>query len=136
MANRMFQEKLLSLIPNLTAVQVEVSIGATGAPTVASKAGVASVARTGTGAYTITLDDAYSKFKGLDWAFDEQAAGSSGIFMLAVVDADGASNGVKNKTLKIICRNASGTATDPTNGVKLFLTAYVRNSSLKQAGES
>jgi Tfp pilus assembly major pilin PilA len=61
MANRMFYEFVQNLIPKMTVLTGTISIGGTGAPTIATGqfAGVASIARTGTGAYTLTLSDAY-----------------------------------------------------------------------------
>ena len=103
----------------------KVAIGATGAPTlnaVKSK-GIASVARTGVGAYTITLNDIYvDMFKcGVNFLF----ATSPGVANVYVVsqDVDGA------KTILIQCEDFAGAAVDPANGATMKLEITLKTST-------
>ena len=68
MANRTFQQFTLSLVPALVVLTGKVAIGASGAPTLTTGQlnGVASVTRTGTGAYTLTLQDIYTDYLFID----------------------------------------------------------------------
>lgn len=76
MANRSFKPGAVTLEPGLVKLQCHISIGASGAPTLARNKGkaFASVAKNGTGDYTLTLID---KFKELV-AWDIKIEKSSG----------------------------------------------------------
>lgn len=126
MANRAFERGFYSLEVNPVRLWCEISIGATGAPTLTRGQGVASVARSGTGAYTITLSDKYSYFLGADIVVQRAGYYSGLQTALDAVDVTSA------KTVKFACYAAagSGTAWDPVSGSKIYVTIDVRNSSV------
>lgn len=61
MANRNFSSDMRTMERGLVALDFTIAIGATGAPTLTKtgSTGIASVARTAAGTYTITLEDSY-----------------------------------------------------------------------------
>lgn len=123
MANRVFN-KAQNLEKEVKSLFAEVAIGATGAPTITKALGIASVARDSAGAYTITLDDKYTRLMHVS---------------VIQVDADEedltfqvtASAVNTDKTVEIVCK-AAAVATDPSNGSSLLIKLDLKNSS---AGE-
>lgn len=65
MANRMFNQFQGSLEKGLVQLFAEVSIDGSGAPTLVRGKGVASVVKTATGVYTVTLQDSYIRTLGV-----------------------------------------------------------------------
>ena len=126
MANRSFERGFYSLEVNPVRLWCVITIGATGAPTLTRGQGVASVTRTGAGAYTITLSDKYNYFLGADIAVQRAGYYSGLQTTLDAVDVTSA------KTVKFACYDAagSGTAWDPISGSVVFVTIDVRNSSV------
>jgi hypothetical protein len=61
MANRSFQEKMLSLVPRLAVIEASCTIGSSGATSALRGNGVASITRVTTGVYKIVLDDPFHK---------------------------------------------------------------------------
>jgi len=61
MANRSFSADMRTMERGLVALDFTIAIGATGAPTLTKtgSTGIASVARTAAGTYTVTLEDSY-----------------------------------------------------------------------------
>lgn len=109
---------------DVTHIYCRADIGASGAPTIDTSAskGVASIARTATGDYTITLDEAYSS---LLWA---------GVIMLEADDTDiqvqmAAQDVSSGKTVQIIC-TAGATPADPPDGSDLYIKLELKNSSV------
>lgn len=64
MANRNFAEFRYSLEKKVVDLFAKVTVGATGAPTLARGKGIASVVRNSAGLYTITLADKYNALLG------------------------------------------------------------------------
>jgi 3,4-dihydroxy-2-butanone 4-phosphate synthase len=132
MANTQFREEVKCLQNDLVILEGHVAIGGTGAVGTTAGAGISSVARTGTGAYTITLTQAFNRFLGLSACFS--GSGASSVFIVqvnsAAVDTD-----IKASEVKIICRDASGSAVDPTNGNVMHFVIQARKSAVKGAGE-
>lgn len=103
---------------------LKASIGAAGAPTISvsnSKA-VASIARTGAGAYTVTLQDSYYRLLNVQAVF-EAASPASPIMHIVSENVSGA------KTVLVQFRDAAGVATDPGNGETLRMQFSLSNSS-------
>jgi hypothetical protein len=106
---------------------LNVSFGATGAPTIVRGLSFESVVRNSAGRYTITLADEYFRLLGI--TFTELAAAvSNKKWQLVSYD-------VKTKVLVIQCvgPTASGdtaaVAVDPASGDELFLALSVSNTS-------
>lgn len=136
MANRSFDQHIETLQKGLALLCGQFDVGGTGAVTSGTVKGngIASVARSGTGKYLITLDDAYYDLRNFSWSCDELAVGAAGVDDCAAVAADDVTNGVPNKKLTVQFRNA-GTATDPASGVRIKFNIWLRNSGIRIAGE-
>lgn len=121
MANRHFNAPVQSLWHKPILVAGAISINSSAAVTGSTIKG-ASVAKTGTGAYTITLEDKFSKLISIS----VQAAGSAAAIWgdVGAVDVTGA------RTIQVITSNASGAPTDVGAAVTLYVTAMLSNSSV------
>lgn len=102
----------------------KIAIGATGAPTLNTSAskGVASVARTAAGDYTITLSD---KWDSLVWAAAQLVVSADEDLTIHVDSETVAST----KTVKLTCLAAT-TPTDPSNGSTLLVQLMLKNTSV------
>lgn len=121
MANRNFNRRQ-ALEKEVKDIYARASIGASGAPTLSSKVGVASLVRNGAGDYTITLDDKYSALKWFDVKVIDSTAADLTI-QIAAEDVDGA------KTIQFLCLEA-GVETDPADGAELLIKAELKNTSV------
>jgi hypothetical protein len=106
-----------------------VAIGGTGAVGTVGGAGIASVARTGTGAYTITLTDLFNKLLAFRWCFGGGTASGIGSVELAGSLATQTSD-IKAKTVKVVCYSSAATAADPASGCVLQFEIVGRNTSV------
>lgn len=128
MANRYLKNRFLSYEQEPTSIFGTCLIGATGAVGTTKGMGVASLTRTGTGAYTITLQDAYTKLLELNVWF---GATSSGIVAVRLAsDYATQTTDIKAKTVKIVCYSATTTAADPANGALMQFKIVARLSSI------
>lgn len=126
MANRYFQQFQLSIEKQVVSLFGKVAIGNTGAPTLdtAMSKGIASVSRTDTGDYTITLQDTYYKF--LMANFVVLYNGSSNVGQVQLV-----SEAVNStKVITITTLDFAGAPVDPTSGSVLYFELMLRNSSV------
>lgn len=125
MANRNFTENnAYSFSKGFTVLTAKFTVGATGAPTLvaASSKGIASIARTAAGTYTLTLDDTYNELLGMNFTLID--AGAEDLtFQVNTEDVDGA------KTISFYC-NTGGTATDPASGDTIRLMVFLKNSGV------
>lgn len=121
MANRNFNRRQ-ALEKEVKDIYARASIGASGAPTLSSKVGVASLVRNGAGDYTMTLDDKYSALKWFDVKVIDSTAADLTI-QIAAEDVDGA------KTIQFLCLEA-GSETDPADGAELLIKAELKNTSV------
>jgi hypothetical protein len=122
MANRSFNRRQ-SLEKEVKDLYIKISIGASGAPTLASRAsyGAASIVRNSAGDYTLTLQDKYSSLK----------------FMEAILldpDAEDIRFQLKSETVntdkKVNFFTLTGaSATDPSNGSAILLKLELKNTS-------
>jgi hypothetical protein len=120
-ANRNFNRKQ-ALEKEVKELYLDVAIGMTGAPTLTRGTGVASIARTGAGEYTITLQDKYMRLMAVDVI--QQAASAEDLqFQLSAESVASA----KTVGLRSV---AAGVATDPSNGSRLLIRLDLKNSSV------
>jgi hypothetical protein len=123
MANRNFH-RVQSLAREVKSVYANVSIGASGAPTLNanSSVGVASVSRDSAGVYIFTLDDKYNALLHVDVIMLEATAEDI-TFQIESEDVSSA------KTIQIQCK-AAAVETDPSDGSVLLVKIDLKNTSV------
>lgn len=104
-------------------------VGATGAVGTVTGAGISSIARTGAGAYTITLAQPFNKLLGFRWIFGGGTASAIGSVELADTLADQTAN-IRLSQVKIACYSSAATAADPAENSILQFEVVGRNSSV------
>ncbi len=109
-------------------LMAKVSIGASGAPTIASKSGmgISSIVRNSAGNYTINLTQAFYNLFGI------QVVSISGSSAPAAPLLNIVSNNVQTSSAPSVIiqlRNASGAATDPASGEVLLIEIDLNRSS-------
>ena len=123
MASRIFNRKQ-ALEKEIKELYADVAIGAAGAPTLTKGLGITSVARTGAGAYTVTLDDRYVRLM------------SAQMTHLSATEEDLkmqiASETVSTTKTIAIFTLTGAVATDPASGDRLLIKVELKNST---AGE-
>jgi hypothetical protein len=100
----------------------KVTIGGTGAPTLVTTSGhskgIASIARTGTGAYTLTLSDAYSKLLNMSMSMLYSSATTIGGFEMKTDTVS------TTKIITFLTKDVGtggGSAADPASGTVMYL---------------
>jgi len=121
MANRNFN-RFQALEKEVKSLYAQVSIGASGAPTVVKALGITSVVRNSAGLYTITLDDKYNRLMSVQVTVVAPTAEDL-VVHLAASDVASA------KTVQVRCL-AAGVAADPASGDSLLIRIDVKNSSV------
>lgn len=130
MANRRLRQFQYSLENKVVNIFGKVEIGAAGAPTIsaADSKGIASIARNSAGKYTITLEDYYVKFLGIEvsqlLAAGTPAASSSVQCVVRSVSPQSA------KTVVIEFVDNAGAAIELTNGSTLYIHAKFNDSTV------
>jgi len=124
MASSYFYQNFQSKEANITKLYLRADIGASGAPTLDTddSKGIASIARTATGDYTITLDEAYNKHLHTSVTLIE-ADDTDLQIQVAATDVSSA------KTIQIIC-TAAATPADPPDGSDLTMEITLKNTSV------
>lgn len=122
MANRHFH-KMQALEREMKKLYVKITIGATGAPTLVGRLGIATIARTGAGDYRLVLEDKYVSLRGFKGSLLDPLSEDI-VFQLKAEDVDGA------KTVDFFT-NTAATATDPSNGATLLIELSLKNSGVK-----
>lgn len=152
MANRMFQQFQGAVLKNLVTLYAQVAIGATGACTLrkwdyaakalanaptatgtspyqTGEAGIKSITRNTTGAYTIVLQDTYQRmvdFHGIFATVDGVQAAPIVTLWTTATDVTTSTGGV----IKFSTSSAAGSnLADPTSGSVLYLTMVLSNAS-------
>lgn len=120
MANRRFEQWSYSLIKKKTEIEGVVAIAADASVSSQDIPG-ASIAKTGTGEYTVTLEDKYSKCMGVYAQLGETAADLQAV--------PGAVDVVSAKTIVINTKTA-GVNTDAAATATLYVKIVLRNSSI------
>lgn len=121
MANRNYN-RVQALAKETKLIYAQVTIGASGAPTLVQPLGVASIVRNSAGLYTITLQDAYMA---LQYAHVEVVTPTAEDIQANVVAED--VSGAKTVQFRT---TAVGVATDPADGDSLLIKLELRNSSV------
>lgn len=125
MASRYFNQFKGSLEKGVVFLDGALSLSAAGAVVSNSMMG-ASIAKTGTGEYTVTLQDSYPKLLSISLTPVSAVTNVNGIWKLsATKDASGAvTNLINVRQLVLVCSPASGVPTDPAvvSGVTISLT--------------
>jgi hypothetical protein len=113
-----------SLEVDVSHIYCKATIGSSGAPTLvaASSKGVASIARSDTGDYTITLDEKYNSLL-FGSAIMLESDDTDLQIQLAAEDVSSA------KTIQFIC-TAAATPADPPDGSTLYFKFELKNSSV------
>lgn len=121
MANRSWNRRQ-ALEKEVKDLYLKVAIGATGAPTISSGYGIASIARNGAGDYTITLQDSYASLKYFDVKHLHSSAQDLGYQLHSETVAS-------TKTIRFLCLTGAS-ATDPASGKVLFIKIEVKNTTV------
>jgi len=121
MANRRFH-RFQSLEREVKSLYANVSIGASGAPTLVKGLGISGIVRDSAGEYTITLEDKYSSLLHVD-IVQLEADAEDLTFQVTSEDVDG------TKEISIMCK-AAAVETDPSDGSVLLIKIDVKNSSV------
>lgn len=119
-ANRNFNRRQ-ALEKEVKDLYAAVAIGATGAPTLTSKVGIASIARTSAGLYRLTLEDKYVSLKN----FAVALVAASAEDLIFQVKAEAVAGAVPY--IDFLCL-ASAVATDPASGDVLLVKIEVKNT--------
>lgn len=149
MADRSFQQFQGSLDKGLVKLFCTVSVAGGGAVTLKSwnpstraygnaptsgsgyakgAQGISSVARTGTGAWTITLQDKYQRLVGCSL----MQVTSSGAMTVVGVAVDSATDvTASTPVVKVVFSSAATTAADPANGDQITLELTLQNLSTR-----
>jgi hypothetical protein len=119
--NRRMDQFQYSLADSMLRYRCKATIGASGAPTVVStqSEGVASLERSGTGAYTLTLDDKPAQFVDMNVLIENSSEANYLQFHLADETI------ATDKTIDFVMHQA-GTATDPASGDVMWIDLLVR----------
>ena len=129
MANRWFNQFRLQLEKQVVSLFGDVTFAGGGAPTlvVANSKGIASIVRTGAGAYTVTLQDAYVRLLMVASCFiNATAPAAPGLY---VVSTTVGSSGSAQPVIFLQFQNDAGAATDPGSGEEVLLQFNLSNST-------
>lgn len=121
MANRSFNRKQ-SLEKEVKELFCSISIGASGAPTLVDRYGIASITRNSAGDYTLVLQDNYVSLKFVEAVFLSSTAQDIRVQLKSETVST-------TKQINFFTLTAA-TATDPSSGQKLFLKIEVKNTSV------
>lgn len=121
MASRSFNRKQ-ALEKEIKEIYAKITFGATGAPTLTTGHGVASITRTTNGDYALTLQDAYNSLKMAEGTFLD----SSGEDIRIQLKSETVSS---TKIINFFTLTGA-TPTDPSNGAVLFLKFELKNTSV------
>ena len=120
MANRQFQ-RCQTLEKEIKTLYAEVAIGALGAPTLTAGLGIASVARTATGRYTVTLEDQYVRVMDCTVTYHHTTTADLQTQLTA-----------HSETAKTVsfAMSAAAIDADPASGSILFVKVALKNSTV------
>jgi len=151
MANRWFNQFLTTPAKGIVIVKAQIAFAATAAPTLVAwnpstrtyaaaptggTHGVTSVARNGTGDYTIVLQDTYQRLAGFFVSFIGSANAVAPLFQVKVASnpnltaslvAQGL--GTTAKTINLLLFSAANTAADPAATELGIVTLHLQNSA-------
>lgn len=127
--NRLYTQFQYSLEKKVVHLYARITIGATGAPTLvkALSKGIASVARTAAGAYTITLQDKYVELLHIDHAL-QLAAGAPAVLAGMVVRSE--ATAAATPTVAVEFLDAAGAGIDPDSGSVILLKLELKATTV------
>lgn len=128
MANAYLKSRQLSYEQEPVRIFGTMVVGGTGAVGTVKGGGVASIARTGTGAYTITLKEPFTKLLGFNVVFGDTSSGIVAVRLPSSLATQ--TTEIKAKTVKIVCYSATATAADPASGTVMQFEIVARLSSV------
>ena len=123
MANRAFN-RYQSLEKEVKSLYLDVAIGASGAPTLSRGLGVASITRSSTGLYVITLQDAYNRL--LNARVTILNASAQDAHPQLVSESVASAKTISFRTIT----GSTGAVVDPANGARLLISLELKNSSI------
>lgn len=130
MANRNFpSQRLYSMHMMQVQLDAQVTIGASGAPTVTQALGISSISRISAGRYRILLQDPYVKIVSMGVMMQSNGATASGV--IAVELRDSSVSTASAPSFDIQCFDASGVAIDPISGSGMIIRVALSNSSVQ-----
>lgn len=120
MANRNFNRRQ-ALEKEMKDLYAKVTIGSSGAPTLVSPIGVASIIRNSAGNYTLTLQDKYMALRFMAVSFLDDNAQDMRVQLVAEDVASA-------KTIQFVCLTGAS-ATDPQSGQTMLIKIELKNTS-------
>lgn len=128
MANRQYRQQFLqSNAGQVVAIFAQVSIGASGAPTLNYGGNlISSITRNSAGDYTILLRDVYARLMAVLPTIN---SGNSAPAAPAMWVKSNTVSTAGSPSIRVVF-NAAGVATDPANGEVIYLSILLNNSSL------
>lgn len=132
MANRSFYPPKGALEIDVVSLYAEITIGASGAATLTSGKGIASVTKeTPAGQYTLALSDNYHK---LLWAdavvLDDTDSNPTTVGVVARILSEDVDNATAPEIVFQFYNFTDGSAANPANGAKVYVKIELRNSSV------
>lgn len=121
MANRNFNRRQ-ALEKEVKDLYVRVSVGASGAPTLVSRIGIASIARDSAGTYTLVLQDRYVALKFFQVSFLDDSAQD----LRAQILDD--SSATADKYIQFATLTGAS-ATDPQSGQTMLIKIELKNTT-------
>lgn len=92
--------------------------------------GIKSVARTGTGAWTLTLQDAYQRCLGVSFTTEDSAGVSTVVSVAKFPDTTGSLMATNDgSVIKLVFSSSTGTAADPADGDLILLTIILADAT-------
>jgi hypothetical protein len=131
MANKYFEQVLLSQVKGLALVSAGWSVGAVGAVSSVKGNMISGVTRTGTGAYKIALTDSFQALVVCNSVIVNATA--AGVVAQAQVVDNSIAAAVPYVSIQFY--DFAGSAADPASGCKVFVEILARNSTVAQKGE-
>ncbi len=147
MANRNFDQYDQSIDKGRVTLTAIAKIGTTGAVTLSATdglrkfisqtygqaaatgfAGAATLARTTTGKYTLTLQDTYVRLLGWQVNFG-QATNTYALAPIVSIDTTLSTVCTGGKVFAFVCQSGVGTPADPGSGETMYITLDLQNSS-------
>jgi hypothetical protein len=122
MANRRFEQFKYSLIKKQTEIEGVISLAADASIVSFDMPGVATVAKSSTGAYTVTLQDQYNACMGIYTQVAETAQN---------LEAKPGAQDVSVAKTVVVNTKVNGTNTDATATCKIYVKIVLRNSSVE-----
>ena len=125
MANRLYSERWGTLEKSLVTIFADVTIGATGAPTIVTKnsKGLKSITRNSAGDYTMILQDQYYRLLNLSVLVIKATSAAASAITLKAVNTK-AAGGASIEFVMF----AAAVATDPASGEELLIEIELSNS--------